>query len=233
MKAKKQDNKQLDSLSIKKIEAMIISAFESEPLTPKERKKKVEDLLKYRRERLFKEFKWTPKNIKAIEKVNEMLISESLAAAEHLRDHVDTLERIKPEAEIKDTDFEAQVEILEFHSEPTESDKAYPEYYETTHIEDVLVGDANTWYAEHKVNDLCYSIDEWAKSVNFNGLEKGWVLWLDENKETDNWNDGLPEEPTKDLHLCYSFYNLLENCHFAPQDIINIKKLHHTLIIRT
>jgi len=221
----------LNSLPIDEVEAIIISEYENYQQDPKERKDKIENLLAYRCHRLIDEFEWTPENIKALEEANEMLISECLATAQHLKEHVDVIERNKPLEETEYTDYEAYVEVYDFKSEPTDEDD-YESYYKTTHIEDVLTSDANRWYDNQKVLELWYKIDDGTRSKYY-GLEKGWVLWLDEEKETDNWNEGLPEEYTKDMHLCYAFHNLLDHCHFAPQDIINIKSLHHILIIRT
>ena len=47
---------------------------------------------------------------------------------------------------------------------------------------------------------------------------------LSENvKETENWNEGLDKEKTKDMKLCYAFHNLYEHTTFSILDLLWIR----------
>jgi len=231
--------KYLDSLPMEKVEKIIISTYENERLTEERKEEKIDDLLYYRCRRLTREFEWSAENIKALEETNEMLMEECLAAASHLKEHVEELELKKPKGEIMYTDYEAKVEILSFKSEPSDEDDDYDEddYYRYTHIEDVLISSVNKYYKMYGVHDFSYFLSQEdrmsGKAPRHTGLERGAVLWLNSDLETDNWNEHLPEEYTSGMHLCYAFHNLFDHCRFSPQDIINIRDMHHILTIRT
>jgi len=132
------------------------------------------------------------------------------------------MELTKPADEIDCSDYEAFVKVESFKSD----DKMY-DY--STHIEDILVSRFNRNYHRNGVRNLFYMSPDFGHGVT--GLEKGNVLWLDNTKETDNWNEHLAPDATKDMHLCYAFHWLLVNCEFAPQDILNIKTLGHVIKI--
>ena len=47
------------------------------------------------------------------------------------------------------------------------------------------------------------------------------MLYLGE--ETDNWNEGLDREMTKDMHLIYPFHNLFEHMEFSIFDLLWVR----------
>lgn len=57
------------------------------------------------------------------------------------------------------------------------------------------------------------------------------------SEETENWNEGLDREKTKDMKLCYAFHNLNAHTAFSIFDLlwvrdfyidINAESTHHT-----
>ena len=57
------------------------------------------------------------------------------------------------------------------------------------------------------------------------------VLYLGE--EADNWNEGLDEEYTKDLHLIYAFHNLWEHMHFSIFDLLWVRDFSVELFVES
>lgn len=52
-------------------------------------------------------------------------------------------------------------------------------------------------------------------------LSEQQMLYLGE--ETDNWNEGLDREMTKDMHLIYPFHNLFEHMEFSIFDLLWVR----------
>ncbi|MBR8760409.1 hypothetical protein IX327_001827 [Porphyromonas levii] len=57
------------------------------------------------------------------------------------------------------------------------------------------------------------------------------VLYLGE--EVYNWNEGLDEEYTKDLHLIYAFHNLWEHMHFSIFDLLWVRDFSVELFVES
>lgn len=47
---------------------------------------------------------------------------------------------------------------------------------------------------------------------------------LYQQKEIDNWNEGLDPELTKDMHLTFQFHNLYDHTHFSIFDLLWVRK---------
>ena len=75
---------------------------------------KIKSLLEYRHMRLHDSFEWTPENIEAIKRVNDMLIKEIKAAIEHLQEH---LKVDAAHVKVEDLDYEMYIEIEGFEEE--------------------------------------------------------------------------------------------------------------------
>ena len=57
------------------------------------------------------------------------------------------------------------------------------------------------------------------------------VLYLGE--EIDNWNEGLEEEFTKNLHLIYAFHNLWDHMHFSIFDLLWVRDFSVELFVES
>ncbi len=57
------------------------------------------------------------------------------------------------------------------------------------------------------------------------------VLYLGE--EVDNWNEGLDQEYTKDLHLIYAFHNLWDAMHFSIFDLLWVRDFNVELYVES
>ena len=46
------------------------------------------------------------------------------------------------------------------------------------------------------------------------------------SEETENWNEGLDREKTKDMKLCYAFHNLYEHTSFSILDLLWVRDFY-------
>ena len=50
--------------------------------------------------------------------------------------------------------------------------------------------------------------------------------WIGMENESDNWNEGLDQEWSKDMHLVQPFHNLYEHCNFSLYDLIYVREFN-------
>lgn len=68
--------------------------------------------------------------------------------------------------------------------------------------------------------------------------EKGEALhdsledWLGMTDANDNWNEGLDQEWSKDMHLVYPFHHLYDNCHFSLYDLVYVNDFAFEISVR-
>ena len=75
----------------------------------------------------------------------------------------------------------------------------------------------------------CFSVQPSVDGLEYDSCNQ--VLYLGE--EIDNWNEGLDEEYTKDLHLIYAFHNLWEHMHFSIFDLLWVRDFSVELIVES
>ena len=53
------------------------------------------------------------------------------------------------------------------------------------------------------------------------------------SEETENWNEGLDREKTKDMKLCYAFHNLYEHTSFSVLDLLWVRDFYIDINVAT
>ena len=82
-------------------------------------------------------------------------------------------------------------------------------------------GDLNPMYADG-VSVLMLPIDEGIAFESFIGMDC----------PPPNWNEGLDQELTKDLHLINQFHTLFQHTNFSLTDILYVRKFKTEIEIR-
>lgn len=117
-------------------------------------------------------------------------------------------------------DFEVEGKIFLSYQYP----QCHPIQSNTAHrVWDALsVGGFEPLYSEGFAWSLRFSKEYPPSWFGHETFEK----WIGMDDETDNWNEGLDQEWSKNLHLIQPFHNLFEHCGFSLYDLIYVREFH-------
>ena len=94
---------------------------------------------------------------------------------------------------------------------------------------DILNGSLDTFDSLYDGVAHCFRVHPSDDGLEYDSCNQ--VLYLGE--EIDNWNEGLDEEFTKDLHLIYAFHNLWDHMHFSIFDLLWIRDFSVELFVES
>ena len=212
-----------DHPAVKAVEMEILDILRDEKRDRegKDAKLAVQHLLSVRKRILNGMFEWTDETFSLLSDFNNALVHAQC----EMRERLSRLFESVKETGLENLEFQGKVFLSYKYSEihPVQSIRARKMW-------NVLNGSYDKFMPLYKdgANHIYYTGQEKISS------EKE-VLYLSE--ETENWNEGLDREKTKDMNLCYAFHNLYAHTAFSIFDLlwirdfsieINVESTHYT-----
>ena len=212
-----------DHPAVKAVEIEILDILRDEKRyrEGKDAKLAVQHLLSVRKRILNGMFEWSDENFMLLSEFNNALVHAQC----EMRERLSRLSEIVNETGLENLEFQGKVFMSYKYSEihPVQSIRAKKMW-------NVINGSYDKFMPLYKdgVNDIYFTGQETIPS------EKE-AVYLSE--ETENWNEGLDREKTKDMKLCYAFHNLYEHTTFSILDLlwvrdfcieINAESTHYT-----
>ena len=212
-----------DHPAVKAVEMEILDILRDEKRyrEGKDAKLAVQHLLSVRKRILNGMFEWTDETFSLLSDFNNALVHAQC----EMRERLSRLFESVKETGLENLEFQGKVFLSYKYSEihPVQSIRARKMW-------NVLNGSYDKFMPLYKdcANHIYYTGQEKISS------EKE-VLYLSE--ETENWNEGLDREKTKDMNLCYAFHNLYAHTAFSIFDLlwvrdfsieINVESTHYT-----
>ena len=212
-----------DHPAVKAVEIEILDILRDEERyrTGKDAKLAVQHLLSVRKRIINGMFEWADEYFSLLSEFNNALVHAQC----EMRERLSRLSESINETGLENLEFQGKVFLSYKYSEihPVQSIRAKKMW-------NVLNGSYDEFMPLYKdgVNDICFTGQETIP------LEKE-AVYLSE--ETENWNERLDREKTKDMKLCYAFHNLYEHTTFSILDLlwvrdfcieINVESTHYT-----
>ena len=189
------------------IEILDIVGDEKRYREGKDAKLAVQHLLSVRKRILNGMFEWSDENFMLLSEFNNALVHAQC----EMRERLSRLSESVNETGLENLEFQGKVFLSYKYSEihPVQSIRAKKMW-------NVLNGSYDKFMPLYKdgVNDIYFTGQETIPS------EKE-AVYLSE--ETENWNEGLDREKTKDMKLCYAFHNLYEHTTFSILDLLWVR----------
>lgn len=189
------------------IEILGIVGDEKHYRTGKDAKLAVQHLLSVRKRIINGMLEWTDEYFSLLSEFNNALVQ----AQSEMRERLSRLSESVNETGLENLEFKGKVFLSYKYSEihPVQSIRARKMW-------NVLNGSYDEFMPLYKdgANDIYFKGQETIPS------EKE-VVYLSE--ETENWNEGLDREKTKDMKLCYAFHNLYAHTFFSVLDLLWVR----------
>ena len=189
------------------IEILDIVGDEKRYREGKDAKLAVQHLLSVRKRILNGMFEWSDENFMLLSEFNDALVHAQC----EMRERLSRLSESVNETGLENLEFQGKVFLSYKYSEihPVQSIRAKKMW-------NVLNGSYDEFMPLYKdgVNDICFTGQETIP------LEKE-AVYLSE--ETENWNEGIDREKTKDMKLCYAFHNLYCHTTFSILDLLWVR----------
>ena len=189
------------------IEILGIVGDEKHYRTGKDAKLAVQHLLSVRKRIINGMFEWTDEYFLLLSEFNKALVHAQC----EMRERLSRLSESINETGLENMEFQGKVFLSYKYSEihPVQSIKAKKMW-------NVLNGSYDKFMPLYKdgVNDIYFTGQETIPS------EKETVCL---SEETENWNEGLDKEKTKDMKLCYAFHNLYAHTAFSIFDLLWVR----------
>lgn len=189
------------------IEILGIVGDEKHYRTGKDAKLAVQHLLSVRKRIINGMFEWTDEYFLLLSEFNKALVHAQC----EMRERLSRLSESINETGLENMEFQGKVFLSYKYSEihPVQSIRAKKMW-------NVLNGSYDKFMPLYKdgVNDIYFTGQETIPS------EKETVCL---SEETENWNEGLDKEKTKDMKLCYAFHNLYTHTAFSIFDLLWVR----------
>ena len=189
------------------IEILGIVGDEKHYRTGKDAKLAVQHLLSVRKRIINGMFEWTDEYFLLLSEFNKALVHAQC----EMRERLSRLSESINETGLENMEFQGKVFLSYKYSEihPVQSIRAKKMW-------NVLNGSYDKFMPLYKdgVNDIYFTGQETIPS------EKETVCL---SEETENWNEGLDKEKTKDMKLCYAFHNLYAYTAFSIFDLLWVR----------
>ena len=189
------------------IEILGIVGDEKRYRTGKDSKLAVQHLLSVRKRILNGMFEWSDENFMLLSEFNNALVHAQC----EMRERLSRLSESVKETGLENLEFLGKVFLSYKYSEihPVQSIRARKMW-------NVLNGSYDDFMPLYKdgVNGIYFKGQKTIPS------EKE-AVYLSE--ETENWNEGLDREKTKDMKLCYAFHNLYDHTAFSILDLLWVR----------
>lgn len=173
----------------------------------KDAKLAVQHLLSVRKRIINGMFEWTDEYFSLLSEFNNALVHAQF----EMRKRLSRLSESVNETGLENLEFQGKVFMSYKYSviHPVQSIRAKKMW-------NVLNGSYDKFMPLYKdgVNDIYFTGQETIPS------EKE-AVYLSE--ETENWNEGLDREKTKDMKLCYAFHNLYAHTFFSVLDLLWVR----------
>ena len=170
----------------------------------------VQHLLSVRKRILNGMFEWTDEYYSLLSEFNNVLVEAQC----EMRKRLFTLSESVKETGLEDLEFQGKVFMSYKYSEihPIQTIRARKMW-------NVLNGSYDEFMPLYKdgVNSIYFTEPETIPS------EKETVYI---SEQTENWNEGLDREKTKDMKLCYAFHNLYEHTSFSILDLLWVRDFY-------
>ena len=201
-----------DHPAVKAVEMEILDILRDEKRyrEGKDAKLAVQHLLSVRKRIINGMFEWTDEYFSLLSEFNNALVHAQC----EMRERLSRLSESVNETGLENLEFQGKVFMSYKYSEihPVQSIRAKKMW-------NVLNGSYDKFMPLYKdgVNDIYFTGQETIPS------EKE-AVYLSE--ETENWNEGLDREKTKDMKLCYAFHNLYEHTAFSIFDLLWVRDFY-------
>ena len=176
----------------------------------KDAKLAVQHLLSVRKRILNGMFEWTDENFMLLSEFNNALVHAQC----EMRERLSRLSESINETGLENMEFKGKVFLSYKYSEihPVQSIRAKKMW-------NVLNGSYDKFMPlyEDGVNSIYFTGQETIPSETE-------AVYLSE--ETENWNEGLDREKTKDMKLCYAFHNLYAHTTFSIFDLLWVRDFY-------
>lgn len=198
-----------DHPAVKAVEIEILDILRDEERyrTGKDAKLAVQHLLSVRKCIINGMFEWSDENFMLLSEFNNALVHAQC----EMRERLSRLSESVNETGLENLEFQGKVFLSYKYSEihPVQSIRARKMW-------NVLNGSYDEFMPLYKdgANDIYFTGQETIPS----GKED---IYLSE--ETENWNEGIDREKTKDMKLCYAFHNLYCHTTFSILDLLWVR----------
>ena len=177
----------------------------------------VQHLLSVRKRIINGMFEWTDEHFSLLSEFNNALVHAQC----EMRERLSRLSESVKETGLENLEFHGKVFLSYKYSEihPVQSIRARKMW-------NVLNGSYDDFMPLYKdgVNGIYFTGQKTIPS------EKE-AVYLSE--ETENWNEGLDREKTKDMKLCYAFHNLYEHTSFSVLDLLWVRDFYIDINVET
>ena len=192
------------------IEILGIVGDEKRYRTGKDSKLAVQHLLSVRKRILNGMFEWSDENFMLLSEFNNALVHAQC----EMRERLSRLSESVNETGLENLEFQGKVFLSYKYSEihPVQSIRARKMW-------NVLNGSYDEFMPLYKdgANDIYFTGQETIPSEKED-------IYLSE--ETENWNEGLDREKTKDMKLCYAFHNINTHTAFSIFDLLWVRDFY-------
>ena len=189
------------------IEILGIVGDEKRYRTGKDSKLAVQHLLSVRKCIINGMFEWSDENFMLLSEFNNALVHAQC----EMRERLSRLSESVNETGLENLEFQGKVFLSYKYSEihPVQSIRARKMW-------NVLNGSYDEFMPLYKdgANDIYFTGQETIPSEKED-------IYLSE--ETENWNEGIDREKTKDMKLCYAFHNLYCHTTFSILDLLWVR----------
>ena len=189
------------------IEILGIVGDEKRYRTGKDSKLAVQHLLSVRKCIINGMFEWADEYFSLLSEFNKALVHAQC----EMRERLSRLSESVNETGLENLEFQGTVFLSYKYSEihPVQSIRARKMW-------NVLNGSYDEFMPLYKdgANDIYFTGQETIPSEKED-------IYLSE--ETENWNEGIDREKTKDIKLCYAFHNLYEHTTFSILDLLWVR----------
>ena len=198
-----------DHPAVKAVEIEILDILRDEERyrTGKDAKLAVQHLLSVRKCIINGMFEWADEYFSLLSEFNKALVHAQC----EMRERLSRLSESVNETGLENMEFKGKVFLSYKYSEihPVQSIRAKKMW-------NVLNGSYDKFMPLYKdgVNDIYFTGQETIPSETE-------AVYLSE--ETENWNEGLDREKTKDMKLCYAFHNLYAHTFFSVLDLLWVR----------
>ena len=198
-----------DYPAVKAVEIEILDILRDEKRyrEGKDAKLAVQHLLSVRKCIINGMFEWSDENFMLLSEFNNALVHAQC----EMRERLSRLSESINEAGLENMEFQGKVFLSYKYSEihPVQSIRARKMW-------NVLNGSYDEFMPLYKdgANDIYFTGQETIPSEKED-------IYLSE--ETENWNEGIDREKTKDMKLCYAFHNLYCHTTFSILDLLWVR----------
>ena len=198
-----------DQPAVKAVEIEILDIVSDEKRyrTGKDSKLAVQHLLSVRKRILNGMFEWSDENFMLLSEFNNALVHAQC----EMRERLSRLSESVNETGLENLEFKGNIFMSYKYSEihPVQSIRAKKMW-------NVLNGSYDEFMPLYKdgANDIYFTGQETIPSEKED-------IYLSE--ETENWNEGIDREKTKDIKLCYAFHKLYEHTTFSILDLLWVR----------